>query len=173
MTWSNASGSPWTVCGPGSRSSMRTPRERIWGSASSTAELMSAPRSMVTERIGRPASPSASVSSDRDSRTSRSVSSSSDSNADGSGGHHPIAHRLQVALEIGERRPQLVGRIRDELVADAPLLLECDGHLVERIREGHDLLGTLARHPAGVVALGDALGCLARHRGAGAPTAVR
>jgi hypothetical protein len=95
------------------------------------------------------------MSSPWDSRTSRSASSPSDSKVAPVGRDDPVAQGLEVPLQVGERRPELVGRVGDELAAHTLLLLEGGGHLVERIREAHDLLGALPGDPRLVAALGD------------------
>ena len=70
--------------------------------------------------------------------------------------HDAVAQGLEIALEIGERRPELVRRVGDEVAPDPSLLLEARGHLVEGIGEAHELLRALARHAGLVVPVGDA-----------------
>ena len=71
------------------------------------------------------------------------------------GGDHAIPQRLEVALQVGQRRPQFVGGIGDEVAAHRLLALEAGGHLVERVGEAGELLGAFARDASGVITLGD------------------
>ncbi len=48
-----------------------------------------------------------------------------------------------------------MGRVRDEVAPHLLLPLQRGGHLVERIGEAGELFGAVARHPGGVVAVGD------------------
>ena len=72
-------------------------------------------------------------------------------------GHDPVAKRLQVALQVGERSAQLVRGIGDELAPHPLLFLDLAGHAVERRGEGADLLGSARSHAHGMVALRDQL----------------
>ncbi len=78
-----------------------------------------------------------------------------------------VAQRLEVALQVGQRRPQLVGGVGDEVAAHLLLPLERGGHLVERVGEAGQLLGALARDARRVVAVGDRAGPRRRPRRAG------
>ena len=67
----------------------------------------------------------------------------------------PSRKRLEVALQVRQRGPQLVGGVGDEVAAHLLLLLERGGHLVERVGEAGELLRPLARDAGRVVAVGD------------------
>ena len=69
-----------------------------------------------------------------------------------------VAQRLEVALQVGQRGPQLVGRVGDEVPPHRLLALEAGRHLVERIGEAGELLRAVARDPGRVVAVGDPAG---------------
>ena len=71
---------------------------------------------------------------------------------------HSVAQGLEVALQVGQRRPQLVRGIGDEVAPHRLLSLEAGGHLVERVGEAGELLRAVARDPCRVVALGDPAG---------------
>ncbi len=73
-------------------------------------------------------------------------------------GEHAVAQRLEIALQVGERRPQLVRGVDDELAADHLLLREAVRHRVVRGREVAQLLGALLGHPDVEVAVGEAPG---------------
>ena len=77
------------------------------------------------------------------------------------GDDHAVAQCLEIALQVGQRRPQLVRGVGDEVAAHRLLALEAGRHLVERIGEAGELLGALARDPRRVVALGDPAGSAA------------
>jgi hypothetical protein len=66
-----------------------------------------------------------------------------------------VAEGLEIALEVRQRRPQLVGGVDDEVAPQALLVLERLGHLVERIGEARELVRTLSLDPGGIVAAGD------------------
>ena len=66
-----------------------------------------------------------------------------------------VAERLEVALQVGQRGPQLVGRVGDEVPAHRLLALEAGRHLVERVGEAGELLRAVARDAGRVVAVGD------------------
>ena len=68
-----------------------------------------------------------------------------------------VAKRLQVADQIGQRRSQLVRGVRDELRAEALLLLQPLRHAVEGRGERGDLPRTIRRHAHVTLPLGDAL----------------
>ena len=120
----------------------------------------------LLERAAAPsaASPSASASSERDSRTSRSASSHERVVGRPVGRDDAVAQRLEVALQVRQRRAQLVRRVGDEVAAHRLLALEAGGHLVERIGQAGELLGALARDAGRVVALGDPPGRRRRPR---------
>ena len=71
------------------------------------------------------------------------------------GGDHAVAQRLEVALQVGQRRAQLVGGVGDEVAPHLLLALQAGGHLVERVGQAGQLLGAVARDPRGVVPVGD------------------
>jgi hypothetical protein len=71
---------------------------------------------------------------------------------------HPIAQRLEVALQVGQRGAQLVGRVGDEIAPHHLLALQAGGHLVERIGEAGDLLRPFSGDARRVVAVGDPAG---------------
>ena len=73
----------------------------------------------------------------------------------GIGRDDAVAQRLEIALQVRQRRPQLVSRVRDELSSHPFLFLERCGHLVERIGERGDLLRPVARNAGRVVAIRD------------------
>ena len=58
------------------------------------------------------------------------------------GGQHTVAHGLEIALEVGERRAQLVCRIPDEPVADGLL------HVDDAVKESQVVLAKV-RAPTG------------------------
>src|SRR3989442_8909046 len=66
-----------------------------------------------------------------------------------------VAKRLEIALEVRQRGPQLVGRIGDELATHPLLFLERGRHLVERVGQADDLVRTTPRDPGSVVAARD------------------
>ena len=98
------------------------------------------------------ASPSASASSECDSRTRRSASSQQRVVGRPVGRDDAVAQRLEVALQVGQRGPQLVGGVGDEVAPHRLLALEAGRHLVERIGEAGELLRAVARDAGGVVA---------------------
>ena len=71
------------------------------------------------------------------------------------GDDHAVAERLEIALQVGQRRPELVRGVGDEVAPHRLLAFETGGHLVERVGEAGDLLRAFARDPGGVVAVGD------------------
>ena len=71
------------------------------------------------------------------------------------GDDHAVPERLEIALQVRQRGPQLVGGVGDEVAPHPLLLLEAGRHLVERIGERGDLLRAFAGHARRVVALGD------------------
>ena len=129
------------------------------GVASSIAVRTAAARSSSTSSGGLiAASPSASASSERDSRTSRSASLMEGLVRGSIRDDHAVAQRLEIALQVGQRGPQLVRRVGDEVAPHPLLLLERRGHLVERIGQAGELLGAFARDAGRVVAIGDPAG---------------
>src|SRR2546430_5384591 len=66
------------------------------------------------------------------------------------GGHDTVLQCLQVAVEVGQRSPQLMRKAEDQIVALALLILKARRHLVERICQGRELVGARPRD-AGVV----------------------
>ena len=59
--------------------------------------------------------------------------------------HHAVAHRLQVAPQVGEGSSQLVREVADQLRALALLLLQRLRHLVEGVRQRGQLGRTRPR----------------------------
>src|SRR5205823_3159009 len=57
--------------------------------------------------------------------------------------HDTVAERLEVALQVRQRRPQLVGGVGDEVRALACVFLEPLRHLIERAGQRDHLLWTL------------------------------
>ena len=141
------SGTSTTTC--------RRARSRT-GWASSSAVRMASARSSSSSRGCPPAaSPSASASSERDRRTSRSASSHKRVVGGPVGDDDAVAQRLEVALQVGQRRAQLVRRVGDEVAPHRLLALEAGGHLVERVGQAGQLLRAFARDAGRVVAVGD------------------
>ena len=62
-----------------------------------------------------------------------------------------ISQPLEVAVQVGERRAQLVGEVQDQVAALALLVLEACGHLVERVRDRRELWRLRPLH-SGVIA---------------------
>ena len=73
----------------------------------------------------------------------------------GIGRQDAVAERLEVALQVRERRPQLVGRVDDELAADRLLLGQPLGHRVVGGRERAQLGRSVLGHADRQVAVGD------------------
>ena len=71
------------------------------------------------------------------------------------GDDDPVAQRLEIALQVGQRRPKLVRGVGDEVAPHRLLALEAGGHLVERIGEARELLRAVARDAGGVIPFGD------------------
>ena len=78
-----------------------------------------------------------------------------------------VAQRLEIALQVRQRRAELVRGVGDEVAAHRLLPLEAGGHLVERVGERGELLGAFARDAGRVVALGDRAGRPRRRRRSG------
>ena len=53
-----------------------------------------------------------------------------------------VPERLEIPLQVGERRAQLVRGVRDEFASDPLLVADLGRHLVERVRERRDLVRT-------------------------------
>ena len=71
---------------------------------------------------------------------------------------HIVTQCLEVTLQVGQRRPQLVGRVDDELTPHALLFLQARGHLVKGIGERDHLARSLSRDTCVIVAMSDTPG---------------
>src|SRR5438270_12124502 len=73
----------------------------------------------------------------------------------GAWGDDAIAKRLEVTLEVGQRRAQLMSGVDDELAAHSFLLLQALRHLIERVRQRSHFVGARPLHARLVFAPGD------------------
>src|SRR3954468_1901974 len=68
---------------------------------------------------------------------------------------HAVAEGLEIALQVGQGRPELVRCVGDELASHPLLLFETGRHLVEGLDEAHDLDRADRLHPRRVIAVRD------------------
>src|SRR2546425_6941052 len=74
----------------------------------------------------------------------------------GARGDDSIAERLEVTLEVGQWRIELMSGVDDELAAHSFLLLQALRHLVERVGQRGELVRSRPLHPRLVLTAGDA-----------------
>src|SRR3989441_3749036 len=74
----------------------------------------------------------------------------------GARGDDSIAERLEVTLQVGQRRTELVSGVDDELAAHSFLLLQALRHLIERVGQGCELVRSRPLHARLVFTAGDA-----------------